>query len=158
VRNEAQNIMATVPDPKNGLKQGIIWVQATAILRRPTSPLAQKLIKHVVSRIRARSSLLEDHRNVVTNKAVASLYRRGEEHPAGRLHVHAYENRRCTASREHRRMLAIWSEAGVGAVGRAISRRHSAVMRQRLPATSFGGRDRAMAGKSWIPRPNLDDG
>ena len=33
-----KNIMAIVPDQKNGLKQGIIWVEATAILKETDQP------------------------------------------------------------------------------------------------------------------------
>ena len=71
-----KNIMAVVPEPKNGLKQGIIWVEATAILKETDQPeLAQKLLKHVVSKDSAYIlSLLDSTCNVVSNKAVEGLY------------------------------------------------------------------------------------
>ena len=71
-----KNILAVVPEPKNGLKQGIIWVEATAILKETDQPeLAQKLLKHVVSKDSGYIlSLLDSTCNVVTNKAVEELY------------------------------------------------------------------------------------
>ena len=71
-----KNIMAVVPDPKKGLNQGIIWVEATAILKETDQPeLAQKLLKHVVSKDSGKVlSLLDSTCNVVTNKAVEELY------------------------------------------------------------------------------------
>jgi len=109
-----KNIMATVPDPKNGLKQGIIWVEATAILKETDQPdLAQKLIKHVVSKESGHVlSLLDTTCNVVTNKAVEALYSDEEKSILQVDYMwHAYEN-----SQMHRiapnidEMLAIWSE------------------------------------------------
>lgn len=71
-----KNIIAVVPEPKNGLKQGIIWVEATAILKDTDQPeLSQKLLKHVVSKESGHIlSLLDSTCNVVTNKAVEGLY------------------------------------------------------------------------------------
>jgi spermidine/putrescine transport system substrate-binding protein len=71
-----KNIMAVVPEPKDGLKQGIIWVEATAILKDTDQPeLSQKLLKHVVSKESGHIlSLLDTTCNVVTNKAVEELY------------------------------------------------------------------------------------
>ena len=76
-----KNIMAIVPDPKNGLKQGIIWVEATAILKETDQPeLAQKLLKHVVSKesgphpVAARYHLQRRHQQ----GGGRTLYARGE--------------------------------------------------------------------------------
>jgi spermidine/putrescine transport system substrate-binding protein len=71
-----KNIMAIGPEPKNGLKQGIIWVEATAILKETDQPeLAQKLLKHVVSKDAGHILSLQDATcNVVTNKAVEDTY------------------------------------------------------------------------------------
>jgi spermidine/putrescine transport system substrate-binding protein len=71
-----KNISAIVPEPKDGLKQGIIWVEATAILKETDQPeLAQKLLKHVVSKESGHIlSLLDTTCNVVTNKEVEALY------------------------------------------------------------------------------------
>ncbi|MFN4143360.1 PotD/PotF family extracellular solute-binding protein [Aestuariivirga sp.] len=109
-----KNILALVPDPKNGLKQGIIWVEATAILKETDQPeLAQKLLKHVVSKESGHIlSLLDTTCNVVTNKAVEELYTPEERDILQMDYMwHAYDN-----SQMHRiapnidEMLAIWQE------------------------------------------------
>lgn len=114
-----KNIMAIVPDPKNGLKQGIIWVEATAILKETDQPeLAQKLLKHVVSKEAGHIlSLLDSTCNVVTNKAVEELYSPEEKEILQADYMwHAWDN-----SQMHRiapnidEMLAIWQEELVAA-------------------------------------------
>lgn len=109
-----KNIMAVVPEPKNGLKQGIIWVEATAILKETDQPeLAQKLLKHVVSKESGHIlSLLDSTCNVVTNKAVEELYTPEERDILQADYMwHAWDN-----SQMHRiapnidEMLAIWQE------------------------------------------------
>ena len=109
-----KNIMATVPDPKNGLKQGIIWVEATAILKETDQPeLATKLLKHVVSKDSGYIlSLLDSTCNVVTNKGVEALYTPEEKEILQTDYMwHAWEN-----SHLHRvapnidEMLGIWQE------------------------------------------------
>ncbi|WP_373505506.1 PotD/PotF family extracellular solute-binding protein [Aestuariivirga sp.] len=109
-----KNIMAIVPDQKNGLKQGIIWVEATAILKDTDQPeLAQKLLKHVVSKDAGHILSLQDATcNVVTNKAVEELYTPEEKDILQVDYMwHAWDN-----SQMHRiapnidEMLAIWQE------------------------------------------------
>ena len=109
-----KNIMATVPDPKNGLKQGIIWVEATAILKETDQPeLASKLLKHVASKDSGYIlSLLDSTCNVVTNKSVEALYTPEEKEILQTDYMwHAWEN-----SHLHRvapnidEMLGIWQE------------------------------------------------
>ncbi|TDQ86414.1 spermidine/putrescine transport system substrate-binding protein [Dongia mobilis] len=109
-----KNIVGLVPDPKNGLKQGIIWVEATAILKETDQPeLAQKLLKHVVSKESGHIlSLLDTTCNVVTNKAVEELYTQEEKDILQVDYMwHAWDN-----SQMHRiapnidEMLAIWQE------------------------------------------------
>ena len=109
-----KNIMAIVPDPKNGQKQGIIWVEATAILKETDQPvLAEKLLKHVVSKDAGYIlSLLDSTCNVVTNKAVEELYTPEERDILQADYMwHAWDN-----SQMHRiapnvdEMLAIWQE------------------------------------------------
>ena len=109
-----KNIMAVVPDPKNGLNQGIIWVEATAILKETDQPeLAQKLLKHVVSKDSGKVlSLLDSTCNVVTNKAVEELYTPEEKDILQVDYMwHAWDN-----SQMHRiapnidDMLSIWQE------------------------------------------------
>jgi spermidine/putrescine transport system substrate-binding protein len=108
------NIIATVPDPKNGLKQGIIWVEATAILKETDQPeLAKKLVKHVVSKDAGHIlSLLDTTCNVVTNKAVEETYTDAEKSILQTDYMwHAWDN-----SQMHRiapnidEMLQIWQE------------------------------------------------
>ena len=109
-----KNIMATVPDPKNGLKQGIIWVEATAILKETDQPeLASKLLKHVASKDSGYIlSLLDSTCNVVTNKSVEALYTPEEKEILQIDYMwHAWDN-----SHMHRiapnidEMLGIWQE------------------------------------------------
>jgi spermidine/putrescine transport system substrate-binding protein len=109
-----KNIKAVVPDPKNGLKQGIIWVEATAILKETDQPeLARKLLKHVVSKEAGHILSLEDATcNVVTNKAVEELYTPEEKDILQMDYMwHAWDN-----SQMHRiapnidDMLQIWQE------------------------------------------------
>ena len=109
-----KNIMAVVPEPKNGLKQGIIWVEATAVLKESDQPdLSQKLLKHVVSKDAAHIlALLDSTCNVVTNKAVESRFTPEEKDILQMDYMWtAYDN-----SQMHRiapnidEMLAIWQE------------------------------------------------
>ena len=109
-----KNITAIVPDPKNGLKQGIIWVEATAILKETDQPdLAKRLLKHVVSKESGKVlSLLDTTSNVVTNAAVEGLYSDEERDILQTNYMwHAFDN-----SQMHRiapnidDMLAIWQE------------------------------------------------
>jgi len=109
-----KNIMALVPEPKNGLKQGIIWVEATAILKETDQPdLAQKLLKHVVSKDSTQIlALLDTTCNVVTNKEVESVFTPEEKDILQMEYMwYAWDN-----SQMHRiapnidEMLAIWQE------------------------------------------------
>lgn len=44
------HILSIVPEPKDGLNQGIIWMEATGILKGTDHPdLAKELVKHMVS-------------------------------------------------------------------------------------------------------------
>lgn len=109
-----KNILALVPDPKDGLKQGIIWVEATAILRETREPdLSQKLLKHLLSKESGYILSLQDATcNVVTNKTVEELYTPEEKDILQVDYMwHAWDN-----SQMHRiapnidEMLAIWQE------------------------------------------------
>jgi spermidine/putrescine transport system substrate-binding protein len=109
-----KNIIAVVPDPKNGLKQGIIWVEATAILKETDQPeLSKKLLKHVVSKESGKIlSLLDTTSNVVTNAEVEKEYTDDEKSILQTDYMwHAWDN-----SQMHRiapnidEMLAIWQE------------------------------------------------
>lgn len=49
------NIVTVVPEPREGLKQGVIWLEATAVVKDPADrELAIELVKHMVSRDVAR--------------------------------------------------------------------------------------------------------
>ncbi len=107
-------VHAVVPDPKNGLKQGVIWVEATAILKETDQPeLAKKLMKHVVSKDASKVlSLLDTTSNVVTNAATEAAYSPAEKDVLEMGYMwHAFDN-----SQMHRvapsidKMLAIWQE------------------------------------------------
>jgi spermidine/putrescine transport system substrate-binding protein len=76
-----KNILGLVPEPKNGLKQGIIWVEATAILKDTDQPdLSRKMLKHIVSKdVGHILSLLDTTCNVVTNKGVEATYSADEK-------------------------------------------------------------------------------
>lgn len=109
-----KNILGLVPEPKNGLKQGIIWVEATAILKETDQPqLSRKLLKHIVSKdVGHILSLLDTTCNVVTNKEVEATYSADEKSILQVDYMwHAYEN-----SHMHRiapnidDMLQIWQE------------------------------------------------
>jgi spermidine/putrescine transport system substrate-binding protein len=109
-----KNILAVVPEPKNGLKQGIIWVEATAILKDTDQPeLARKLVKHVSSKdVGHILSLLDTTCNVVTNKEVEATYSAEEKSILQVDYMwHAWDN-----SHMHRiapnidDMLQIWQE------------------------------------------------
>jgi spermidine/putrescine transport system substrate-binding protein len=82
IRNQGhRNIISLVPDPKDGLKQGIIWVEATSILAETDEPeLARKLVKHIVSKDSGKIlSLLDTTCNVVTNAEVEKEYTADEK-------------------------------------------------------------------------------
>lgn len=109
-----KNIIAIVPDPKDGIKQGIIWVEATAILKETDEPeLAKKMLEHVVSKDVGKTlSLLDTTANVVTNAEVESLYSEEDKEVLQTDYMwHAWDN-----SQMHRiapnidDMLAIWLE------------------------------------------------
>ena len=109
-----KNIVATVPDPKNGLKQGIIWVEATAILAETDEPeLAKKLVKHVVSKdVGKVLSLLDTTCNVVTNAEVETEYTQEEKDILQTDYMwHAWDNSQLhLVAPQIDEMLAIWQE------------------------------------------------
>lgn len=109
-----RNILAVVPEPKGGLKQGIVWVEATAVLKDSHDPaLAKTLLSHVVSKESGKAlSLLDSTSNVVTNQAVETLYSADERDILQMDYMWtAFDN-----SQMHRiapnidEMLAIWGE------------------------------------------------
>ena len=71
-----KQIFSIVPEPKDGLKQGIIWMEATAIVKDSESPeLAKKLLKHVASDESCLVLSWTDFTcNVTPNAAVESKY------------------------------------------------------------------------------------
>lgn len=71
-----RQIKTVVPEPINGLKQGIIWLEATAIVAKTSSlELSKKLLKHLVSTEAALHLSLTDYAcNLSTNRLVEDLY------------------------------------------------------------------------------------
>ncbi|MEZ5775916.1 MAG: PotD/PotF family extracellular solute-binding protein [Hyphomicrobiaceae bacterium] len=109
-----REIRAVIPDPRNGVKQGVIWVEATAILKESDeADLAKKLLKHVVSKESSKFlALLDTTSNVVTNQATEALLSDDEKDILEMGYMwHAFDN-----SHMHRvapsidAMLAIWQE------------------------------------------------
>ena len=113
-RQGHKNIMAVVPDPQNGLKQGIIWVEATAIVAETDEPeLARKLVKHIVSKESGKIlSLLDTTCNVVTNATVEQEYTDEEKDILQVDYMwHAWENSHLhLIAPQIDEMLAIWEE------------------------------------------------
>jgi spermidine/putrescine transport system substrate-binding protein len=109
-----KNIIAVVPDPKDGLKQGIIWIEATAILAETDEPeLAKKLVKHVVSKdVGKVLSLLDTTCNVVTNAQVETEYTEEEKDILQTDYMwHAWDNSHLhLVAPQIDEMLAIWQE------------------------------------------------
>ncbi|GIK96464.1 MAG: spermidine/putrescine ABC transporter substrate-binding protein [Alphaproteobacteria bacterium] len=109
-----KNIVGLVPDPKDGLKQGIIWVEATAILAETDEPeLAKKLVEHMVSKdVGKVLSLLDTTCNVVTNAEVETEYTQEEKDILQVDYMwHAWDNSHLhLIAPQIDEMLAIWQE------------------------------------------------
>lgn len=71
-----KEIVSLVPEQKNDLPQGIVWLEATGIVRDPNQPeLAKELARHVVSTEACyRLSLTELTSNPTPNAEVEELY------------------------------------------------------------------------------------
>lgn len=71
-----KNVATYVPEPRNGLKQGVIWVDATAVIAETDQPeIAKKLVKHLLAKDTQHAlSLLDTTSNPVPNKAVEAEY------------------------------------------------------------------------------------
>jgi spermidine/putrescine transport system substrate-binding protein len=70
------NILTVVPEPKDGLNQGIVWLEASAIIKEPNEPeLAKALIKHMVEPENAmKLSWTESTVNLTPVQAVEDMY------------------------------------------------------------------------------------
>lgn len=70
------HILSIVPDPKDGLKQGIIWMEATAILKDTRNPeQAKALVKHLVSpEVAVELAWTEATCNLVPNKDAENIF------------------------------------------------------------------------------------
>jgi spermidine/putrescine transport system substrate-binding protein len=70
------NILTVVPEPKNGLNQGIVWLEASAIIKEPNEPeLAKALIKHMVEPENAmKLSWTESTVNLTPVQALEDMY------------------------------------------------------------------------------------
>ncbi|AAZ24525.1 ABC transporter substrate-binding protein [Colwellia psychrerythraea] len=69
-------IKTVVPEPINGLKQSIIWVEKTVVMAKNNNiELSKKLLKHLVSTKAALDISLTDYAcNLSTNRLVEDLY------------------------------------------------------------------------------------
>jgi spermidine/putrescine transport system substrate-binding protein len=65
-----------VPEPKDGLNQGIVWLEASAIIKEPNEPeLAKALIKHMVEPENAmKLSWTESTVNLTPVQALEDMY------------------------------------------------------------------------------------
>jgi spermidine/putrescine transport system substrate-binding protein len=71
------NVLTVVPTPhSNGLKRGIVWMEATAILKGSDNlDLSKKLVKHIASKeVSHVLSITDFTSNPVPNAAVEELY------------------------------------------------------------------------------------
>jgi spermidine/putrescine transport system substrate-binding protein len=71
-----KHIQSIVPEPRNGLNQGIIWMEATGILKDSENPdLAKKLLKHLVSpEVAVELAWTEATCNLVPSQAAEALF------------------------------------------------------------------------------------
>lgn len=69
-------VLTIVPPPKDGIKQGTVWLEAMSIVKEPNEPeIAKKFIKHIAStEVSYILSLTELTANVTPNKRVEELY------------------------------------------------------------------------------------
>ncbi|WP_324752184.1 ABC transporter substrate-binding protein [Roseovarius sp. Pro17] len=77
LRKDGQDhILSIVPEPKDGLKQGIIWMEATGILKDTDNPdLSKKLVKHLVSPdVAVELAWTEATCNLVPNQAAEDKF------------------------------------------------------------------------------------
>lgn len=70
------HILSIVPEPRDGLNQGIIWMEATGILKGTAAPdKAKALVKHVVSpEVAVELAWTEATCNLVPNKAAEDIF------------------------------------------------------------------------------------
>ncbi|MFV0474925.1 MAG: PotD/PotF family extracellular solute-binding protein [Pikeienuella sp.] len=69
------NIAAPIPEPQNGMKQGVIWMEATGLVDNGDNPeLAKTFIKHLLKpEIALNLAVTESTSNLVPTRAVESL-------------------------------------------------------------------------------------
>ncbi len=70
------NIVAVVPEASGGIKKGIIWLEATAIVKSPADiELSKAMMRHVTDEAAAYALTLNDFTsNPSPNKAVEGMY------------------------------------------------------------------------------------
>ncbi len=77
LRKDGQkHIMSIVPEPKDGLKQGIIWMEATGIVKDPSDDAkAKALLRHLVSpEVAVELAWTEATCNLVPSEAAEKLF------------------------------------------------------------------------------------
>lgn len=69
-------IQSIVPEPRNGLKQGIIWMEATGLLANDRDPgVASKFLKYIVSpEVAVKLAITEATCNLVPNQKAEALF------------------------------------------------------------------------------------
>jgi spermidine/putrescine transport system substrate-binding protein len=106
-------IQSIVPEPKNGLKQGIIWMEATGLIDGKNSQIAADFLKYIVSpEVAKQLSITEATCNLVPNAKAEALFSEQERKALQMDYMWtAWDN-----SQFHRvapnidDMLAIWQE------------------------------------------------
>lgn len=71
-----KEVMTIVPEPKDGLNQGILWMEATALVKNDKDPaLSKKLMKHLVSpEVAVNLAWTDATCNLVPSKAAEALF------------------------------------------------------------------------------------
>ena len=76
------HIKSIVPEPKDGLNQGIVWMEATGIPKEPSSrEVARAFIKHLVSPETAvKLAWMDTTCNLVPNREAEKLFSQEQKH------------------------------------------------------------------------------
>jgi spermidine/putrescine transport system substrate-binding protein len=77
LRKDGQkHILTVVPEPRDGLNQGIIWMEATAIVKDTSNPeAARALLKHLVSpEVAVELAWTDATCNLVPSQAAEDLF------------------------------------------------------------------------------------
>lgn len=107
-------VQSIVPEPRNGLKQGIIWMEATGLLDNGNDPaLAKKFLKYIVSPdVAVKLAITEATCNLVPNQKAEALFTPEQKSALQMDYMwHAWDNSLFhTIAPNIDDMLAIWQE------------------------------------------------